>query len=67
MSRTKARNSVTQHALKKHLKEHGVSLIGGGLDEAPFAYKDIETVMARQRKLVDVIGTFLPKVVRMAK
>ena len=30
-------------------------LIGGGLDEAPQAYKDIEDVMKLQRQLVDVI------------
>jgi len=40
-------------------------LLGGGLDEAPFAYKDIEAVMERQKKLVDIVGTFLPKIVRM--
>ncbi|MFT4665748.1 MAG: tRNA-splicing ligase RtcB [Polaribacter sp.] len=67
MSRTKAQKSTTHNALKKHLKEKGVSLIGGGLDEAPFAYKDIEAVMDRQKKLVDIIGTFLPKIVRMAR
>lgn len=67
MSRTKAKNSITQHELKKILKEHGVDLIGGGLDEAPIAYKNIHQVMAAQRDLVEVIGTFLPKIVRMDK
>jgi RNA-splicing ligase RtcB len=33
--------------LKKELKEHGVKLIGGGLDEVPFAYKDIKEVNRR--------------------
>ncbi len=65
MSRTRAMNSVTQHELKKVLKENNVELIGGGLDEAPMAYKDIRKVMAHQQDLVEVIGTFLPKVVRM--
>ena len=40
-------------------------LIGGGLDEAPQAYKDIRQVMASQRGLVDVLGSFTPKIVRM--
>lgn len=65
MSRTKARNSTTQHELKKVLKEHGVELIGGGLDEAPMAYKNIHEVMAFQKDLVEVLGTFSPKIVRM--
>ena len=67
MSRTRARNSVTQHELKKVLKTHNVDLIGGGLDEAPMAYKDIHQVMAAQKDLVEILGTFLPKIVRMDK
>lgn len=66
MSRTQAQKTITDQQLNDVLKEHGVTLIGGGLDEAPGAYKDINTVMAAQTALVDVIGTFVPKVVRMA-
>ncbi len=65
MSRTKAKNSITQHELKKVLKEHGVELTGGGLDEAPMAYKNIHEVMAFQKDLVEILGTFSPKIVRM--
>lgn len=65
MSRTAALNSITHNALKDALQKHGVKLIGGGLDEAPFAYKDIEVVMQSQRHLVDVLGSFTPKIVRM--
>ncbi len=67
MSRTKAKNSITPHELKRILKDHNVDLIGGGLDEAPIAYKNIHEVMAAQKSLVEVIGTFLPKIVRMDK
>jgi tRNA-splicing ligase RtcB len=66
MSRTQAIKTVTKGAMQKILKEHGVTLIGAGLDEAPFAYKDINTVMAAQSDLVDVIAKFTPKMVRMA-
>ena len=66
MSRTMAQKSITDQQLKQVLQEHGVTLIGGGLDEAPGAYKDINTVMAAQTELVEVIGSFVPKVVRMA-
>jgi tRNA-splicing ligase RtcB len=65
MSRTAAMKSITHETLRDELKKHGVKLIGGGLDEAPGAYKDIETVMQAQKQLVDVVGKFYPKIVRM--
>jgi len=65
MSRTKALQSVTENALKAELKKYGVKLLGGGLDEAPFAYKDIEMVMQSQKALVDIVGKFTPKIVKM--
>ena len=65
MSRSQAIKSVTQHHLKEVLKEHGVELIGGGLDEAPMAYKDIHQVMQSQETLVDIVAAFYPKIVRM--
>jgi len=66
MSRTKALNTITQNDMKSILKDHGVTLIGAGLDEAPMAYKDINVVMAAQTDLVDVVAKFTPKLVRMA-
>lgn len=65
MSRTKAMQSITHAALKDELAKHGVKLLGGGLDEAPFAYKDINLVMQSQKQLVDVVGKFTPKIVKM--
>lgn len=65
MSRTAALNSITHHVLNEELEKHGVKLIGGGLDEAPFAYKDIHTVMAAQKQLVDIVGSFYPRIVTM--
>ncbi len=67
LSRRAARTSITQSDVKKVLKDHGVTLIGGGLDEAPMAYKNIEKVMAHQTELVEVVGKFTPKIVRMDK
>src|SRR6185295_14963061 len=66
MSRTQAIKSITKSEMQAILKEHGVTLIGAGLDEAPMAYKDINTVMAAQNELVNVIAKFTPKMVRMA-
>ena len=65
MSRTAAIKSITQSNLKEMLREHAVKLIGGGLDEAPQAYKDIRVVMQAQEELVDVLGTFMPRIVKM--
>ena len=67
MSRTKAKEAIGRRELEKYLSDHGVELIGGGLDEAPMAYKDIHKVMASQKALVEVVGTFQPKLVRMDK
>lgn len=66
MSRTKAMENITQKALNDELARKGVRLISAGIDEAPFAYKDIETVMKSQKNLVDIVGKFTPKIVKMA-
>jgi tRNA-splicing ligase RtcB (3'-phosphate/5'-hydroxy nucleic acid ligase) len=65
MSRTRAIESVTDKQFKDELKKYGVKLLGGGLDESPFAYKDIEVVMQSQKALVDITGKFTPKIVKM--
>ncbi len=66
MSRTQAIKNIKHEDMRKMLKDHGVTLIGAGLDEAPMAYKDIDMVMAAQTGLVDVLAKFTPKLVRMA-
>lgn len=66
MSRTRAIQNISRSDMKAMLKEHDVTLIGAGLDEAPMAYKDIHHVMAAQTELVDVVAKFEPKMVRMA-
>jgi tRNA-splicing ligase RtcB len=65
MSRSAAKQSITNKMVKQELERYGVDLIGGGLDEAPMAYKNILKVMHYQDELVDVLGTFIPKIVRM--
>lgn len=66
MSRKKAINSITKTERDRYLKERGVTLLGGGMDEAPQAYKPIEQVIAAQGDLVQVIGKFSPIMVRMS-
>jgi tRNA-splicing ligase RtcB len=65
-SRRKCKQMFTKSEMKKALATNNVSLIGGGIDEVPMAYKNIKKVMANQLELVEVLGTFTPKIVRMA-
>lgn len=65
MSRGVAKQSITNKMVKQELAKHEVDLLGGGLDEAPMAYKDIRKVMQHQTDLVEVLGEFTPKIVRM--
>ena len=66
MSRKTAMNSISRLQRDEYLRERGVTLLGGGMDEAPQAYKPIESIIAAQHDLVDVIGKFMPRIVRMA-
>jgi tRNA-splicing ligase RtcB len=65
LSRTQAMKTITRAELKQVLSDYGITLSGGGLDEAPQAYKDIHSVMAAQTDLIEVVGAFYPRVVRM--
>lgn len=66
MSRTKALETFMWEKVNRLLKERGVRLISAGLDEVPGVYKDIHQVMAAQTDLVEVLGRFDPKLVKMA-
>jgi len=66
MSRSAAKQKITVQQHKEYLENRGVKLIGGGLDESPQAYKRIQEVMDSQKDLVDILGTFQPRIVRMA-
>jgi len=65
MGRKQAERQLDRAAVTRYLEERGVTLLGGGIDEAPMAYKRIEEVIARQTDLVDVVAKFTPRVVRM--
>jgi tRNA-splicing ligase RtcB len=66
MSRTKANQTFNWKDVNAHLRESGVTLISSGLDEVPMVYKDIHKVMAAQSDLVETLGRFDPKLVKMA-
>ena len=66
MSRTAANKKFKHLTPKKLLQERGVKLLSAGYDELPMCYKNIETVMAAQSDLVEVVARFDPKLVKMA-
>ncbi len=66
MSRNRAFKEISKDAVHDLLKTHGITLLGSGLDEAPMVYKDIHAVMKAQGDLVDVLGSFMPRIVKMA-
>ncbi|MCX6850693.1 MAG: RtcB family protein [Verrucomicrobia bacterium] len=51
--------------MKRQLAAAGVELLSAGLDEVPGVYKDIHSVMAAQTDLVEVLGKFEPRIVKM--
>lgn len=65
MSRTQAKKTLNPALVAEHLQKSGVELMGSGIDEAPMAYKDIKLVMEAQKDLVEIVGSFMPKIVRM--
>ncbi len=67
MSRNKALETITKPMRDAYLRERGVTLLGGGLDESPQAYKPINDVIAAQLDLVEIVGRFKPRVVMMSE
>jgi tRNA-splicing ligase RtcB len=67
MSRTAAQQRFTWAMVKPLLEQRGVRLLSAGIDENPYAYKEIAEVMRRQSDLVDVVARFDPRIVRMAE
>ena len=66
MSRKAANETLSWRKANEVLQERGVTLISAGLDETPMVYKDIHQVMAAQSDLVEVLGRFDPRLVKMA-
>ncbi|HAM73666.1 MAG TPA: RNA-splicing ligase RtcB [Verrucomicrobiales bacterium] len=66
MSRTRAMETFEWEKVNRLLKDRGVRLLSAGLDEVPMVYKDIHQVMAAQQDLVEVLGRFDPRLVKMA-
>ncbi len=65
MSRKKAKDTFRIQNVRKELEARGVYVLAAGSDEVPGVYKDIREVMAAQQDLVEIVGQFDPKIVRM--
>lgn len=66
-SRSKMKSTFTKSDLKKALQKANVKLLGGDIDEAPQAYKNIHEIIEAQNSLLNIEGTFTPKIVKMNK
>ncbi len=66
MSRRVAKETHRWASVKEQLKQSRVTLISGGLDEVPGAYKEIGEVMSAQNDLVEIVARFDPRLVKMA-
>ncbi len=67
MGRGAAIRSLDAQAIRRKLRDKNVTVIGGGVDEAPEVYKDSRQVIEAQEDLIDVWATFDPVIVRMEK
>lgn len=67
MSRSEARERISKSSMNALLAEHKTLLIGGSVEESSMAYKDIDAIMKAQEELINVEGSFMPKIVRMNK
>jgi tRNA-splicing ligase RtcB len=66
MSRSAALKTFHWKETKEFLRQQGVELISAGLDEVPWAYKDINEVMSAQSDLARPCARFMPRLVKMA-
>ena len=57
---------VTPEMMNDWVREKGVVLRGGGLDESPHAYRRLPDVLSAQRGTVEVLHTLRPLIVVMA-
>jgi tRNA-splicing ligase RtcB len=57
---------VTPEMMSEWVKDKGVILRGGGLDESPHVYRRLSSVLAAQEGTVEVLHTLKPLVVVMA-
>ena len=65
MGRHQARRQYRGRAVKNELKEAGVRLLSGGQDEWPGVYREVGDVVRSHGSLIQVVGSFQPRLVAM--
>ena len=58
---------ITREMMNSWVKEKGVVLRGGGLDESPHVYRRLPDVLSAQQGTVEVLHTLRPLIVVMAR
>lgn len=66
MSRSLAKKTFHWSDANALLTKNKIKVLSAGIDELPMVYKDIDSVMAAQQDLVDIIACFQPRLVKMA-
>lgn len=66
MGRKAAKRAFTQEQMDDWLRERGVILSGGDLDESPMAYRRLPDVLAHHDGTINVLHTLRPFAVAMA-
>jgi tRNA-splicing ligase RtcB len=64
--RVKQRGVVSPEMMHAWVREKGVVLRGGGLDESPHVYRRLPDVLAAQKDTIEVLHTLRPLIVVMA-
>ena len=67
MSRTEAKKSFTRHQMEAWLRERGVTLLGGGVDESPMSYRRLDDVLKHHEGTIDIKHRLHPFGVIMAE
>ncbi len=65
-SRTQAKRTFKREQMDGWLRERGVHLVGGDLDESPMAYRRLPDVLAQHAGTIRVLHTLTPFAVVMA-
>lgn len=65
-SRTVCKKTFAQEDMDAWVKKAGVQLIGGGLDEAPMAYRRLKDVLAFHEGTIRITNVLTPFLVFMA-
>lgn len=66
MSRNQAKQTFTRHQMDAWLRERGVTLVGGDVDESPMAYRRLDDVLAHHEGTIKIVRRLRPFGVLMA-